>query len=113
MAAVLTRRFALSRPEWATSTVAAVVSASAYAAGGHPYLARGVVGDLAGFALLATVGGLRRARFRHEAGVCLLAIGLVLLARPDWPLRLPDALWWIAFAAGLAGYLLLRRRVCE
>lgn len=107
-----TRRFALDRAEVATTAAAAVVSTAAYLRYGHPYLTRGVLGDLAGFALLAAVAGLRRSRGRHEAMVCLTGIAVVFLARPDWPLAVPDAAWWAMFAAGLAGYLLLRKRVC-
>lgn len=107
------RRFALSGPEYATTAVAAVVSSAAYLTGGSDYLARGVVGDLAGLSLLAGVGLAARARPRHEAAVCLALIGLVLLAAPQWPLRLPEPFWWTLFSVGLAAYLGVRRHVCD
>lgn len=106
-----TRRFALDGPEYATTAVAAVVSSAAYLSGGLPYLSRGVLGDLAGFALLAAVGTARRGRVRHEALVCLALIGAVLLLDPQWPLQAPEAVWWSAFGVGLAAYLGLRRTV--
>lgn len=91
------------------STVAATsVSATLYARLGAPYLARGVLGDLIGFAVLAGPLALRQRRLRHEALVCLGSIGVVVAARPHWPLNGSPALWWAAFAAGLGGYLRLR-----
>ena len=104
-----TSAWGLSRAEWATTSLAAVVSATAYLTAGSPYLARGVVGDLAGFALLSAVVLVRGARLRHEALLCLTGIGVVVALAPDWPLRLPDAAWWALFTVGLAGYLALRR----
>ena len=109
----LTRRFALSPGEWATTSVAAVVSSAAYVVGGQPYLARGVLGDLLGFAALAALGLRRRARLRHEALLCLACIGAVLVVDPRWPLQLGEPVWWGLFAVGLAGYLAVRRRVCD
>jgi uncharacterized membrane protein len=108
-----TRRFALSRTEWATTAVAAVVSTAAYLEGGQPYLSRGVLGDLVGFGLLAAVGLARGARVRHEALVCLVLIGVVLLLDPRWPVGTGEAPWWVAFAVGLAAYLGVRRRLCD
>ncbi len=108
-----TRRWALSGAEWATTGVAAAVSTTGYVLGGQPYLARGVVGDLLGFALLATGGALTGARVRHEAAVCLALIGAVVAADPQWPLRLREAGWWAVFGVGSATYLAARRRVCE
>ena len=108
-----TRRFGLSRLEWATTAVAAALSTTAYLVAGSPYLARGVVGDLLGFLLL---GGLALAlgrRVQHEALVCLLLIGAVLAAAPQWPLAVPDVAWWALFLVGLGGYLAVRRRVCD
>ena len=110
---VTTRRFALSPSEWATTAAAAAVSTGAYLGAGQPYLARGVVGDLLGFAVLAGAGLTARARVRHEAAVCLGLIGLVVLAAPQWPLRLPEPVWWGLFGVGLAGYVAVRRRVCD
>lgn len=108
-----TRRFALSRAEYATTAVAAVVSSSAYVTGGFPYLARGVVGDLAGFLVLGVAGLAAGARVRHEAAVCLALIGAVLLLDPHWPLQLAEPFWWALFGAGLVGYVVVRRRVCD
>jgi hypothetical protein len=110
---VTTRRFALSRAEYATTAVAAAVSSAAYVTGGFPYLAKGVVGDLAGFLVLGVAGLAVRARVRHEAALCLGLIGAVLLADPDWPLRLAESVWWALFSTGLAAYVVVRRRICD
>lgn len=109
----MTRRFALSRTEWATTAIAAVVSSAAYVAGGFPYLARGVVGDLTGFLLLGVAGAVVGARLKHEALICLALIGVVLLLDPQWPLRLSEPLWWGLFTIGLAAYLAVRRTICD
>ena len=106
------RRFALSSAEWATTAIAAVVSTGAYLSAGYPYLARGVVGDLLGFALLAGVAIAVGARVKHEGAICLGLIGLVVLADPQWPLALPEAAWWALFFIGLAIYIAIRRRTC-
>lgn len=111
--ALLTRRFALSRSELVTSGVAAVVSTGSYLTGGQPYLARGVLGDLIGFAALASVAARTHRRVRHEAAFCLTAIAGVLLANPGWPLRISEARWWTLFALGLVSYLGVRRRMCD
>lgn len=95
---------------WSTAT-ATVVSTTLYLALGEPYLARGVVGDLAGLAVLAGVLASTRRRARHEALVCLALIGVVLVVRPDWPLHHGRAAWWAAVIVGLGGYLLVRTRV--
>ena len=108
-----TRAFRLSRWELATSAVAAVVSSTAYVTQGSDYLARGVVGDLAGFGVLALVAAVVGARLRHEALMCLGGIGLLAAASPDWPTRLPQACWWTAFVVGLVLYVTLRQRVCD
>lgn len=108
-----TRRFALSRAEGVTTAVAAVVSSTAYVVDGFPYLARGVVGDLGGFLLLAGVGVAAGARVRHEALVCLLAIGGVLLLDPAWPLQIAEPAWWLLFSVGLSAYVVLRRSLCD
>jgi len=108
-----TRRFSLSRAEWVTTAIAAVVSATAYVVGGYPYLALGVVGDLAGFLLLGVAGAAARARVQHEAMVCLVCIGAVLLLDPGWPLQLTEPVWWLVFSVGLAVYVVLRRRWCD
>ncbi len=110
---VTTRQFALSRTEYATTAAAAAVSSAAYVAGGFPYLARGVVGDLTGFLVLGVAGLAARARIRHEAALCLALIGAVLVADPDWPLRLAEPLWWALFSTGLAAYVVVRRRICD
>ena len=87
------------------STVAATsVSASLYARLGAPYLARGVLGDLIGFAVLAGPLALRQRRLRHEALVCLGSIGVVVAARPRWPLNGSPALW-LGGVRGRAGRL--------
>ncbi len=111
--AATTRRFALSGPEYATTAVAAVVSSAAYLSSGLPYLSRGVVGDLAGFLLLGAVGLAVGARVRHEAAVCLVLIGLVLLADPQWPMQVGEPVWWALFAAGLTAYVVVRRHLCD
>ena len=108
-----TRRFALAPGEWGTTAVAALVSTGAYLGAGGPYLARGVVGDLLGFAVLGGVGAAARARVKHEAALCLALIGLVVLAGPQWPLALPEGAWWALFLLGLAAYVAVRRRVCD
>ncbi len=112
-ARVTTRRFALSAAERVTTAGAAVVSTGAYLTAGYPYLARGVVGDLLGFAVLGVGGVVLRARLRHEAVICLLLIGLVLAIDPQWPLGLPEPAWWTLFLTGLTAYVVIRRRLCE
>ena len=108
-----TRRFGLSAGEWATTAVAAVVSTGGYLSGGSSYLARGVVADLLGFALLAGAGLAVHRRVRHEALICLVLIGAVLLLDPQWPLALPETAWWAMFFVGLTAYVSVRRRVCD
>lgn len=110
---VLTRRFALSKAECVTTATAAVVSSAAYVAAGLPYLSRGVVGDLTGFAILATAGAAKGARLQHEAAICLVLIGGVLVLDPEWPLRVREPYWWALFSTGLTTYVLLRRRLCD
>lgn len=51
----LSVRRGLSGPELATTAIAAVASSAGFVVGGHAYLARGVVGDLVGFVVLAAV----------------------------------------------------------
>ena len=77
---------------------------------GHPYLARGVVGDLLGFAVLGGVLAVRRRRVRHEALVCFAGIGAVWSIGLTWPLRLPSAFWWVTVVVGLGVYLTVRQR---
>ena len=94
--------------------MAAVLSSTGYVAGGLDYLARGVVGDLAGLLLLDAAALVLRARVEHEAAACLvLMIGVVLQLDLQWPLRLPEVFWWGAFTAGLGSYLVVRRHVCD
>ncbi len=112
-AALTTRRFALSRAEWATTAVAGVVSSAAYVKAGYPYLARGVVGDLAGFLVLGVAGGIAGARVKHEAAACLSLIGVVLAIEPGWPLQVSEPVWWGLFSAGLMTYVVARRRICD
>lgn len=103
----VSRRPRLDPSEVATTAVAATVSTSLYLRDGAPYLAQGVVGDLAGFALLA-IPLARGRRLRHEALVCLGMIGLVRAVDPAWPLARSTTFWWRAIAAGLVAYLGLR-----
>lgn len=84
----------------------------AYLGAGHPYLARGVVGDLLGLTVLAGVGVAAQARVKHEAAICLGLIGFVVLARPQWPLALSEPAWWTVFFIRLASYIAIRRRIC-
>lgn len=112
-ASVTTRRFGLSAAEWVTTSVAVVVSTTAYLTADYPYLARGVAGDLLGFALLAVAGTAAGGRMKHEAAICLTLIGLVVLIRPQWPLALSEPAWWALFFVGLAGYLAVRKRICD
>jgi hypothetical protein len=108
-----TERRALGRFEMITTVAAVGVSAALYLRDGHPYLARGVVGDLTGLAVLTAVVATRHRRLRHEALACLLAIGVVLAMDPQWPLRGSSALWCLAIATGLATYLPVRNRLTE
>ncbi len=72
-----------------------------------------MVGDLLGFAVLGVVGVAVHARVKHEAAVCLALIALVVLTGPQWPLALPEGAWWTVFFLGLAGYIAVRRRICD
>jgi hypothetical protein len=105
-----TRRVGLDDGELVSSAIAAAVSGGLYLRFGHAYLARGVVGDLVGFGVLALPVVAHRARLRHEAMVCLAGIGVVHAREPEWPLQVGSSGWWAAFGAGLAGYLLVRWR---
>ncbi len=107
---LFTQRFGLDRHELLTSAFAAVVSTGLYLAYGDPYLARGVVGDLLGFAVLSVPLVTWGHRCRHEAFICLVGIGLVHALGLDWPLRLSSLTWWLGFLIGLAGYVMLRQR---
>lgn len=106
-----TTRWGLDRSELITTVLAFAISSSLFVAWGHPYLARGVVGDLVGLGLLCIVVLRCGRRLRHEALLCLACIGAVLVVDPGWPLRLPGLMWWSAVTAGVAAYLALRRRV--
>lgn len=101
----------LSRSELATTAVAVAVSTALYLRYGHPYLARGVLGDLLGLAVLTGALVNRRRRLRHEALICLVGIGVLLAARPEWPLRYPSGVWWTVVGVALTGYLLARWRL--
>jgi len=52
------------------------------------------------------------ARVRHEPALCLALIGAVLVADPDWPLRLAEPVWWALFSKALSAYVVVRRRIC-
>ncbi|GAC1579581.1 MAG: hypothetical protein NVS3B18_13270 [Candidatus Dormibacteria bacterium] len=108
-----TRSFALGRFEAVSTVIAGVVSTSAYLRYGHPYLARGVIGDLLGFLLLTVVALATERRLRHEAALCLLLIAAVVLVHPNWPLPISDPVWWLLFFSGLFIYVGVRRRVCD
>ena len=112
-ASVTTRRFGLSGAEWGTTSIAVVVSTTAYLTVGYPYFARGVVADLLALVLLAMAGIAAGTRMKHEAAICLALIGLVVLIGPQWPLALSEAAWWTLFFFGLAGYLAVRKRLCD
>lgn len=101
----------LERVELVSTGIALAVSTTLYLAYGEPYLARGVVGDLVGLALLTTVITRWRRRLRHEALVCLVGIALVLAVHPEWPLRVREPFWWATIALALAGYVALRQRL--
>lgn len=100
----------LATPEVATTAMAAAVSASLYVREGHPYLARGVVGDLLGLFLLALPLIFRRRRARHEALICLGSIGAVGALGPSWPLRRTSRFWWTSVSAALLLYVVVRSR---
>jgi predicted anti-sigma-YlaC factor YlaD len=93
-----------------TTVAAFVISSACYVRWGHPYLARGVVGDLVGLALLSAVARTGR-RLRHEALVCLASIAVVVVIDPEWPLAIADIAWWLAVLLAVAGYLAVRLRV--
>jgi hypothetical protein len=42
---------------------------------------------------------------------CLGTIFVVLAIDPQWPLRPSSASWWLVFAVGLSGYVLIRHRL--
>ena len=101
----------LTRTEIATTLGAVAISTSLYLRDPHPYLARGVTGDILGLAVCALPLLSRRQRLRHEAAVCLAAIGAVHALQPDWPLNINDTTWWTTITAGLTGYIILRHRI--
>jgi hypothetical protein len=111
MMRLTTRRWALERGEVMTTSAAVGVSTALYLRYGHAYLARGVVGDTVGFGFLAGLLTARRRRLRHEAVACLGTIFVVLVIDPQWPLRPSSASWWLVFAVGLSGYVLIRHRL--
>ncbi len=98
----------LQRDEVASTAAAVVISSACYLLLGDDYLARGVVGDSLGFAVLGAALLFRGRRLRHEALWCLAGIGVVHAIGVDWPLRLSPGLWWAVVAADLLAYLALR-----
>jgi predicted anti-sigma-YlaC factor YlaD len=107
---LLTARRGLDRSEWATTATAFAISSACYLRWRHPYLARGVVGDLVGLTLLSAVAWTRR-RLRHEALICLASIAVVVVIDPEWPLAIAGLAWWLAVVLAVAGYLAVRLRV--
>jgi hypothetical protein len=107
---VTTSRWGFDRAELVSTAMAFAVSSALYVARRHPYLARGVIGDLVGLSLMSLVVLRWRRRLRHEALVCLGCIGFVLALDPGWPLRVSDVVWWSAVVAGVAVYLAVRWR---
>mgnify|MGYP000203294840 CR=1 FL=1 len=99
----------LNRTEVATTALAVVASTGLYLRYRHPYLARGVVGDIAGLAVCSVPLITSRRRLRHEALVCLTGIGAVYATTMRWPLRFPEPFWWSAIAIALTTYVPLRR----
>jgi len=111
MKSVTTGEARLDRAEIATTLGALVISTSLYLRDPHPYLARGVTGDILGLIVCSIPLLSRRQRLRHEAAVCLTAIGAVHAVKPQWPLCVEDTTWWVTIGAGLTGYVILRRRI--
>jgi hypothetical protein len=107
---LLTTQRGLQRSEIVTTVAAFVISSALYVRWRHPYLARGVVGDLVGLTLLAALAT-RRVRARHEAMICLASIAVVLAVDPEWPLAIPDVIWWSAVVVAVACYVVIRLRV--
>lgn len=95
--------------EVATTALAVVASTGLYARYGHPYLARGVVGDIAGLAAGSLPLILHHRRLRHEALVCFAGISAIHASRMRWPLRFSGPVWWSAIALALLAYVPLRR----
>lgn len=109
-----TTDWALDGSEWGTSALAAAVSSSMYVRHGQRYLGPGVLGDLLGFAVLSQVMGRRGARLRHEALLCLAAIGVTAATtRTTRVGSIPEPLLWGTFATGLSAYLRQRSNVCH
>lgn len=98
----------LDGSEVASTALAVVASTGLYLRYGHPYLARGVVGDIAGLAV-GSLSLILRRRLRHEALVCLVGIGAIHVSKMRWPLRFSEPVWWSAIALALLAYLPLRR----
>ncbi|MGH3452525.1 MAG: hypothetical protein ACRDQW_17850 [Haloechinothrix sp.] len=108
-ATLTTDRHGLDRAELASTTLAVGFSSGLYLVFGHPYLARGVLGDLLGLGVLTAVLIIRPRRLRHEAIVCFVGIGIVSAFRPDWPLSLPGIVWWGAAMAAVTAYVAVRQ----
>ncbi len=43
--------------------------------------------------------------------MCLAGIGVLLAARPDWPLRHQSGTWWAVVGLALGGHLMARARL--
>ncbi len=106
---VTTTEQRLDRLEVATTAVAVIASTGLYLRFHQPYLARGVIGDIAGLAVAGIPLLTRRRRLRHEALICLTGIGGVYATNTRWPLRFPEPVWWSAIVLALTAYVPLRR----
>jgi len=62
---------------------------------------------------VVAVGGGHNGLVAAWYALCLGLIGAVLLADPDWPLRLAEPAWWALFSTGLSAYVVVRRRICD
>jgi hypothetical protein len=100
-----TRRFALDTPELTSTTVAAVLSAELARRRG---VARAVAGALSSLGVLSVVPLWQRARFRHEATVCLVGMVVAGASRPGGPIRFSSVARPAVLAAAVTAYTGLR-----